>query len=185
MTTLEAAEHQPVTLDGIKQQIHHRQWNATVYYPHGDGRTPSRPHGDGRTQERSQLLGRSRLTGGLHALAGTAPAIGDAPFQDHQANGAAEQGVRLAQGYARTLLAGIAHALGVQDIPESSPVIPYAVRHGAWLYTKHVLGPDGNTAWEALKGKEYRAALAQFGEVVHYSLVPGHADSGLTHHLAS
>ena len=36
------------------------------------------------------------------------------------------------------------------------------------MYTKHAFGPDGNTAWEALKGKEYRAALAQFGEVVHY-----------------
>ena len=90
------------------------------------------------------------------------------PPGDHQANGAAEQGVRLAQGYARTLLAAVAQAVGLEDIPESSPLIPYAVRHGAWLYTRFAVRPDGKTAWDELRGKPFRGALAEFGEKVRY-----------------
>ena len=52
---------------------------------------------------------------------GTAPIEGSPPG-DHQANGAAEQGVRLAQGAARTLLARVAQALGLEDVPETSPL---------------------------------------------------------------
>ena len=86
------------------------------------------------------------------------------PKGDHQANGAAAQGVRLAQGYARTVLAAVAQNVGVTDIPENSPLLPYAVRHGAWLYTKFAVGPDGKTPWEALRGQAFHGALAQFGE---------------------
>ena len=50
-----------------------------------------------------------------------------------QANGAAEQGVRLTLGYARTLLAALADGLGIGDLPVSHPVVPWAVRHAAWL----------------------------------------------------
>ena len=95
-------------------------------------------------------------------------AVEVSPPGDHQANGAAEQGVRLAQGYARTLLAAVAQAVGLEDVPESSPLIPYAVRHGAWLYTRYVVRPDGKTAWDELRGKPFRGALAEFGEKVRY-----------------
>ncbi len=86
----------------------------------------------------------------------------------HQADFAAEQGVRLAQGYARTVLAAVAQNVGVTDIPENSPLIPYAVRHGAWPCTKFAVGPDWKTPWELLRGKPFHGALAQFGEKVMY-----------------
>ena len=80
------------------------------------------------------------------------------PPGDHEANGAAEQGVRLAQGAARTLLATLAQELGVDDISESSPLIPYAVRHGAWLYSRFHVRPSRltgkeETAFEELRGQ--------------------------------
>ena len=61
---------------------------------------------------------------------GPAPAEVSPPG-DHAANGAAEQGVRLAQGYARTLLAGLALQHGVDDLPATSVLVPWAIRHGA------------------------------------------------------
>ncbi|MDP6295254.1 MAG: hypothetical protein QF618_04505, partial [SAR324 cluster bacterium] len=88
------------------------------------------------------------------------------PPGDHAANGAAEQGVRLAQGYARTLLAGLAVLLGVDDLPANSVLVPWAVRHGGWLYTRFAERHDGGTAWEGLHQKAYRGALAEFGEKV-------------------
>ena len=89
------------------------------------------------------------------------------------ANGAAEQGLKLAQGAARTLLAAVAQGVGVLDVDESSPLIPYAVRHGAWLYTKFHVRPSRltgvrETAWEELRGQPYRGALAEFGEKILY-----------------
>ena len=69
------------------------------------------------------------------------------PPGDHAANGAAEQGVRLAQGYARTLLAGLALQLEVGDLPANSVLVPWAVRHGGWLYTRFAERHDGGTAW--------------------------------------
>ena len=71
------------------------------------------------------------------------------------------------------LLAALAQQLRVGDIDESCPLIPYAVRHGAWLYTKFAVGPDGKTAWESLRGKPFRSALAEFGEKVLYKLKLG------------
>ena len=88
------------------------------------------------------------------------------PPGDHAANGAAEQGVRLAQGYARTLLAGLAIQQGVDDLPANSMLVPWAVRHGGWLYTRFAERHDGGTAWEGLHQKAYRGALAEFGEKV-------------------
>ena len=92
-----------------------------------------------------------------------------APRDGHeQANGVAEQGVRLAQGRARTLLAALAHALQVEDLPHESVLVPWAVRHGAWLYSHFTVGPDGKTPHERLTGKPYRLPVAQFGEKVLY-----------------
>ena len=96
------------------------------------------------------------------------------PPGDHQANGAAEQGVRLAQGAARTLLARVAQALGMTDVPETSPLIPYAARHGAWLYNRFHMRPvrghtgDIKTAWDELRGKSFEAVLAEIGERIRY-----------------
>ena len=51
---------------------------------------------------------------------------------DHQANGAAEQAVRTARAQARTHTAALAAKLGLVDLPANSPILPWAVRHGAW-----------------------------------------------------
>ena len=117
--------------------------------------------GDGEPALQALLKEIGRLRAGPAAVEVSPPG-------DHQANGAAEQGIRLAQGYARIVLAAVAQSAGGRDIPENSPLIPYAVRHGAWLYTKFAVGPDGKTPWEALRGKPFHGALAQFGEKVMY-----------------
>ena len=76
------------------------------------------------------------------------------PRDDHeQANGAAEQAVRLAQGHARTLMASLANSLGVSDLPHESPLVPWALRHGAWIYTHFVVGADGKNSPRTFHGE--------------------------------
>ncbi len=79
-----------------------------------------------------------------------------------------ERGVRLPLGLARTLLAALADAVGVTDLPANGPLVPWAVRHAAWLHAHYVAGPDGKTPHLRLVGKPYRSPIAQFGEKVHY-----------------
>ena len=62
-----------------------------------------------------------------------------------------------------TFLAAVAQGTGLADVPESSPLIPLAVRHGAWLYSKYHVRPSRltglmQTAWEELRGQRYRGA---------------------------
>ena len=95
------------------------------------------------------------------------------PPGDHQANGSAEQAVRTARAQARTHLAALASALGLGDLPLDHPVLPWAVRHGAWCFSRFHVGKDGKTGWERNRGKPYRGVLAQLGEQVLY-LRPKH-----------
>ena len=88
------------------------------------------------------------------------------PPGDHQANGAAEQAVRTARAHYRTHLAALAAKLRLEDMPSDTPILPWAIRHGAWCYCRFAVGADGRTGWERARGKPYKAVLAQLGETV-------------------
>ena len=88
------------------------------------------------------------------------------PPGDHQANGAAEQAVRTARAHYRTHLAALAAKLNLEDMPADTPILPWAIRHGAWCYCRFAVGADGRTGWERARGKPYKAVLAQLGETV-------------------
>ena len=47
---------------------------------------------------------------------------------------------------------------------------PWVVRHAGWLLTRYLIKTDGRTAYERLRGREYKGEVAECMEVVNYKL---------------
>ena len=47
-------------------------------------------------------------------------------------------------------------------------MLPYLVRHCAWLITHYQVKSDGKTPYERLRGRPYQGQVAEFAEVVHF-----------------
>ena len=53
-------------------------------------------------------------------------------------------------------------------------MLPFLVRHCAWLITHYQVTSDGKTPYERLRGRPYQGQVAEFAEVVHF-MDPGKA----------
>ena len=53
-------------------------------------------------------------------------------------------------------------------------MLPFLVRHCAWLITHYQVKSDGKTPYERLRGQPYQGQVAEFAEVVHF-MDPGNA----------
>ena len=53
-------------------------------------------------------------------------------------------------------------------------MLPFLVRHCAWLITHYQVKSDGKTPYERLRGRPYQGQVAEFAEVVHFR-DPGNA----------
>ena len=47
-------------------------------------------------------------------------------------------------------------------------MLPFLVRHCAWLITHYQVKSDGKTPYESLRGPPYQGQVAEFVEVVHF-----------------
>ena len=87
------------------------------------------------------------------------------PSHDPQANGMAERAVQSLESMVRTLKLGIEARKGAR-IPVRHSTFSWMVEHAADLLTKYVVGGDGRTPYERLKGRAYRGELYEFGQPV-------------------
>ena len=85
------------------------------------------------------------------------------PEYDPQANGSAEVAVRLLKGHLRTLRSCIEAQIGFR-IPVRHALMTWLVRHAAALVTWCARGHDGQTAYQRVRGREFRTRLLAFGE---------------------
>ena len=60
------------------------------------------------------------------------------------------------------------------EITTESPLLPW-VRHCGWILSRYAVRADGRTGYSRLKGREYTAGIAIFGEALWYK-VPKTAD---------
>jgi hypothetical protein len=74
------------------------------------------------------------------------------------------------QGQVRAMSAAL-RARASTALDAKSMLVPWMVRHGAWLLIRFAVGPDGATAYERMRGKPYRGDMAEFGESINYKLV--------------
>ena len=88
------------------------------------------------------------------------------PVGSHQSNGMAEVGVQLAEAVARTFTLAVEQRYGVEVKPTSS-ILPWAVRHAAYVYTRFQVRRNGKTPYEDLTMKKFTSPMVEFGEIVH------------------
>ena len=81
---------------------------------------------------------------------------------EHQSNGVAERAVKTVQGQARTLKLALEARLGT-DIVDDAPKISWLIEYASVLLRRHLVGADGRTAYERLKGRGDRRRLTEFG----------------------
>ena len=92
-----------------------------------------------------------------------AAAEGSVPY-DPQSNGAAESAVRLLKGSVRTLQLGLERQIRAR-IPVGHPIMSWLVRHAACVRTLRMVGADGLSAYQRVKGRDTAGPkLIGFGE---------------------
>ena len=80
---------------------------------------------------------------------------------DSQGNGFIERGVRSVQKMTRVLKLDLEHRLTTR-LEVTHPVFAWLVEHAVDLHNKFLVGSDGKTAYERLKGKKYRGEVLPF-----------------------
>ena len=89
------------------------------------------------------------------------------PEYDPQSNGSAEVGVRLVKGVLRTLRSCLESKIG-HRVPVRHPLTSWMVRHAADLVTWCSKGHDGRTAYQRLRGRDFKTRLLGFGELCRF-----------------
>ena len=91
----------------------------------------------------------------------------NSPVEDSKANGAAERAVQAVEEQVRVLRHALELRLEVK-LSGKHPVIYWLVEHAADILSKFLVGEDGKTGYERVKGKKYSGDVVEFGEKVHY-----------------
>ena len=94
------------------------------------------------------------------------------PKYSHQSHGAVENTVRRIESPTRTYVCVLQEKLGY-EVDSKSIVLPWLVRHAAYVLSRFMKRDDGRSAWARLRGKECDSPLAQVGETVHFKVVRG------------
>ena len=89
------------------------------------------------------------------------------PVGDHQANGYAERGIQEVEGMVRTLHSALEEKVGV-NITATHPIMTWLVPHCADLLNCFLIGSDGRTPYERLKGKQFHGEMCEFGSDVFF-----------------
>ena len=89
------------------------------------------------------------------------------PEYDPQSNGSAEVGVKLVKGHLRTMRSCLEAQIGFR-VPVRHPLIAWMVRRVANLICWYAKGNDGRTAYQRVKGRDFRTRLMQFGEFCRF-----------------
>ena len=89
------------------------------------------------------------------------------PATDSRANGLAERAIQSVEKQVRVLKLALERNMK-EKIGVEHPCFPWLVEHAADILTKFVVGRDGMTGWERLKGRKYGGLLFEFGtKVLH------------------
>ena len=91
------------------------------------------------------------------------------PAYDPQANGAIESAVGDVKGRVRTIMLGLEARLR-HRIPPDHPIVAWLVAHTTFTMRVRIKGPDGNTAYQRVRGRSYNTRMLEFGECCRYKL---------------
>ena len=100
---------------------------------------------------------------------GVGTGIENSRVGDSDSNGMIERGIREVKGMTRTLRCHLEEKLN-KDIKLTDPIVPWMVRHAAYIITRCRIGPDGKTAMQKLKGRRVVTPMLPFAESVLFKL---------------
>ena len=101
------------------------------------------------------------------ADAGTA--LDSSRVGDSDSNGKIERAIRKLKGIIRTIRSGLEAEVG-ERIDLESPIIPWLVRHAAYILSRSEVKEDGKTALQRMKGRKTTGVLTNFGETVLFKM---------------
>ena len=87
------------------------------------------------------------------------------PAHSHASNGSAEVTVKIVKGVMRTLCCAFARRYGLR-ITVDSAILPWIVRHTAFIYNRFQVLKSGRTPFEQLRMKKYMSPMCEIGECV-------------------
>ena len=95
--------------------------------------------------------------------------VRQSPTYSSQAQGSVERFHRTLMGQIRTLRAQLQQNYD-RTITSKHPIVPWMVRHTAYLLNRYATHADGNTSYFRRWNKDHRAPICEFGETVQYLL---------------
>ena len=95
---------------------------------------------------------------------------------DSQSNGEAERAVQSVECIVRTHKLALEKSLN-RVIPCKHPIMTWLVEHSVNMLNKYLVGRDGRTPHERIKGKRYKGEMYRFGSKV-YHMIPGRHGGG-------
>ena len=95
----------------------------------------------------------------------------ESPVKESQSNGEVENAVKQVQAKVRTLRLAIESRYNI-SLKRDDCSIPWMIKHAADMIRRMLVGKDGRTAYERIKGKKFKGELIEFGEVIWY-MKPG------------
>ena len=86
-------------------------------------------------------------------------------LHDSASNGVVERAIQQVEKLLRVHLLSLENKL-CGKIPVDHPVVSWLIQHVSDLINKFLVGHDGRTAYERLRGKPYRGEIVEFGSKV-------------------
>ena len=88
---------------------------------------------------------------------------------DSDSNGKIERAIRDVKGMIRTLRSSVEEKTG-KTIRLDAAIVPWIIRHSAYILTRCKIGADGKTAMQKMKGRRVNVPWIPFGEPVVFKL---------------
>ena len=97
--------------------------------------------------------------------------IEHSPVRSSGSNGIIERGIKEFEYHVRSMKSALDERLGSSILADSN-ILPWMIEFSSVLINRYLVGKDGKTAYERLKGKSSKMLGFEFAEMVHFRRIP-------------
>ena len=98
--------------------------------------------------------------------------VEEVPLDSKGSTGLVERAVQEMEGRIRALFLSLTLRLG-RELDAKERIVAFIPEYAAYLYNRMIVGEDGKTAYERMKGKTQTLLGLEFGEKVFYLIQKG------------
>ena len=91
----------------------------------------------------------------------------ESPVGSSQSNGSIEGAVGEAEAQIRTARLALEQNY-LHKIPIDHAIVPWMVKHCSFALNRFLIGSDGKSAYERIRGRPFKSDVLEFGETVYY-----------------